>query len=125
MAYNIDTQKVKVLENFTLPVSALYKSERKDWHPQKPQIIDFETNEVEIKMGCGQTIKGILKDGIINVSSMQLSGEGSGGLFSYVLNDAFKESKGKFEAVFVWEGGDSITSFKVNDGEISDTNVEL
>lgn len=126
MSYNIDTQKTKKLEGFQIPVSALYdKAIRSDWMPEQPQIINIATNEVLISMGGGQSIEGTIVDGMLNVSSIELSGEGSGSLFKNVLDNAFLSSKGTFEAVFVWEGGDSINKYSVVDGIIYDNPVEL
>jgi len=125
MGYNIDTVRVKKLENFIIPLKSLYESERKDWLPKQPVIKDFETNEVQISMGCGQTIEGILKDGNIHVSKMNISGEGSGSLMEIVLKNSFEKSSGSFEAVLIWEEGDSIECFKINEGIIVRENVYL
>lgn len=125
MSYNIDTCKVKKLENFVIPVKSIYKTENKNWIPNQPKILNIETNEVSISMGCGQQIKGVLKDGMIHVSKMEISGEGSGSLMHEVLMPAFKDSKGEFDAVLVWEGGDSISRLTVKDGKVEETDVEL
>lgn len=125
MSYNIDTQNVKLLENLVMPLSALYASDRKDWHPEEPKIENSVTMLVTIELGCEQTIKGHLIDGYLHINDMQLCGEGSGGLFHYVLNHAFEQSTGKFHCIFVWEGGDSITRFESNDGIITQTEIEL
>lgn len=125
MSYNIDNQKIKLLENLVIPLTALYTSEREDWLPEQPKIIDAETMLVSIRGGCDQEIKGHLKDGQLHVTEVELYGEGSGSFFHYVLNDAFEQSTGKFHAVFVWERGDSITKFEVNDGVVTETEVVL
>lgn len=125
MSYNIDTCKTKKLENLIIPLSALYECERKDWRPEQPKILNAVTMEVEIEAGCEQTIKGILKDGLLTVTAFDLSGEGSVNLMHYVIEPALKKSKRELEMVFVWEGGDSITRLTVKDGEIKQDNVEL
>ncbi len=76
-------------------------------------------------MGCGQEIIGILKEGYLHISEMHLCGEGSGSVFNYILDNAFKFSKGYYEAVMVWEGGDSIYQYIVNNGVITETKINL
>lgn len=78
-----------------------------------------------MECGCEQLIKGILKDGIIHVTELEMYGEGSGVFKGWILDEALKQSKGELEAVLVWEGGDSITRLKVKDGVIEETDVEL
>ena len=125
MSYNIDTCKIKKMENFVIPLKELYVSDRKDWHPKQPKIIDTVTMEVSISCGCGQEIKGILKDGLITVTKLDLAGEGSGTLRHFVLDHAFSKSTGELEATLIWEGGNSVTSLKVKDGVLTETPVEL
>lgn len=125
MSYNIDTVKVKKLENFVIPIKSLYESERKDWHPKQPALIDYESNRVIIFMGCGQSISGLVDNGNIKVEKMDLVGEGSGSLMYYVLKNAFEKSTGIFEAVMIWEHGDSVTKFCVEDGKVTEVPYEL
>jgi len=121
MSYNIDTIKIKRLENFIIPLNALYEGVRKDWMPEQPKITIPITNEVSITCGCGQEIKGILKEGNLHVSSLKLSGEGSGSLMREVIENAFKQSTGILEMIMIWEGGDSITKMTVLDGILEET----
>ncbi len=121
MSYNIDQWKLKRLENFTIPTSAFFLSPRKDWHPE----IEKEDDLTVLVCGCGQEIKGIEKDGLLHISEIEMSGEGSGTFFHYVLDEALKQSKGILEAVRVWEGGDSIDRLLVEDGKITITEIEL
>ena len=124
MSYDIDTWKTKKLENLNVQISAFYKHERDDWHPQQLTVIDAKKMEVELECGCEQLIKGTLKDGILNITKFEMYGEGSGTFKSWILDEALKESTGELEAVLVWEGGDSITRLNVKDGEISELEVE-
>lgn len=117
MSYNIDTVKIKRLENFVIPIKALYEGVREDWMPDQPKITIPITNEVSITCGCGQELKGILKEGNLHVSKLDLAGEGSGTLMHDILEKAFKQSTGILEMVMVWEGGDSITKMTVIDGD--------
>lgn len=124
MGYNIDTWKTKKLENLTIPLKAFYEHPRKDWHPSQPQIKNIET--MEVKLHCGeQSITGILKDNNIHVTKIKITGEGSGTFKGWILDNALKQSKGELEAVLVWESGDSIETFKVKDGVIESTPLEL
>ena len=120
MSYNITSAKIVRMENFIIPLKSLYLSERKDSHPEQPTIIDIEKNLVEIECGCGQTIEGVLKDGELHVTELNISGEGSGSLKYYVLDEAFRQSKGTLVMVLIWEGGDSTSSLRVVDGDLTE-----
>jgi len=63
MSCNIASWKTKKLKNLVIPLKFLYIRERTDWHPSQPKIINIETYEISIDCGCGQEIKGILKNG--------------------------------------------------------------
>ena len=125
MSYNIDTVKLKKLENFTIPLDSFYSAKiNKNWLPKLPVLIN-DDREISIQMGCGQEIRGTLKDGIVTVSRMLLAGEGSGHNLEEVLSLAFKDSKGYYEAVMIWEGGDSVTSYIVDNGVITEKNIDF
>lgn len=102
MSYNIDTFKVKELDELIIPVESLYKHERKDWHLSRVNnddgtvmFTDFETE-----------IHGNIQDEFLFVSGIECSGEGSGTMMNRILEPAFKESTGRLVASCVWEGGD-------------------
>lgn len=124
MSYNISSVRSQKIKGLIIPLLALYRDDiREDWKPGNPKFINMDTAEVEIIMGSGQSITGHLRDKELHVTGVELSGEGSGTLFNMVMEDAFKQSRGYFNAVFVWEGGDSITRFIAKDGEIDQMNV--
>lgn len=126
MSYNIDTWKVKKLENLTIPLKSLYVSSRSDWHPDQPEINDPETMKIKIEGGSeGFIIEGFLNNGVITVTKIELYGERSGSFKHYVLDNALKDSSGELEVVLVWEGGDLITKLKVKDGIIEENDIEL
>jgi hypothetical protein len=125
MSYNIDTFKIKVLENLCIPIDAFYKCQREDWWPDKLEIVDIDKNIVELSCGCGQTIIGILRDKVLFVTELNMNGEGSGTFMSLVFEPALKESKGKLEASCVWEGGDTINKLVVNDGNVEWEAIEI
>ena len=125
MSYNISSWKTKRLDGLAIPLKAFFEHERTDFHPQKPTIINAETMEISMECGCEQEIEGILKDGIIHVTRMKMSGEGSGIFKHEVLDNALKQSAGELEAVLIWEGGDTISNFHVKNGIIEETDIEL
>jgi hypothetical protein len=125
MSYNISKWKTKKLENLTIPLTAFYKHERTDWHPNEPVITNAEISEVRLKCGCEQSIKGILKDGLLTVTEFEMSGEGSGTFYAFILRPALAESTGRLEAVMIWEGGDSIKKLTAVDGVVEVEDVEL
>ena len=124
MSYNISTCKIKKLENLIIPIKALYECTTVN-KAESPVITNIETNEVKISCGCGQLIKGTISDGNLNVTSLDLSGEGSGTMMEDLFIPVLKKSTGKFEALLIWEGGDSVTKITVKDGEVTEEGVEL
>lgn len=124
MSYDIDTWKTKKLDGLTIPLEAFYRHERKDWHP-KAVINAADSSLVMLDCGCGQEIKGELKDGVLYVTEFDMSGEGSGTFYNWILEPALKESKGTLEAVLVWEGGDSINRLRVKDGKVESEEIDL
>lgn len=123
MSYNIDQWKTKKLENLRLPLSALFIHERRDWHPKVTLLPG--TNNLVIEGGCGQELLGTVKDEILTITGFNMTGEGSGTFYAWVLEPALKQSKGKLEAVLIWESGDSISRLTVEDGNVNNEPVEL
>lgn len=123
MSYNIDSWKTKKLENLIIPKSAFFKHTRADWHPEIK--LNPDTYEVTLSGGCEQEIKGVLKDGQIFVKEFDMSGEGSGTFYDWILVPALEESTGILEAVLIWEGGDSISGLRVIGGNVQTWDIEL
>lgn len=119
MSYNITHSDVKVLNNLVIPYNAFFEHSRKDWHPKSSIFVDDSGNSVvTLDCGCEQTITGILKDGQLSVTGLNLSGEGSGTFMNWILEPALEQSTGELEVFLIWEGGDSITTLTVKDGEV-------
>lgn len=125
MSYNISKWKTERLEDLSLPVVALYRHERTDWHPDPPVVINTETGELLFRCGCEEEIKGNLKDNVLTITDLDMAGEGSGTFFDWILLPALKESKGTLEAVIIWERGESIERLTIKDGAATRTDIEL
>jgi hypothetical protein len=123
MSCNIENWKTKELKNLSIPLKAFFEHKRTDWHPEQPRVVNFETMEIEMDC-CEGIVKGILKDGILHVTKLEMSGEGSGTFKSWILDEALKQSTGELEAVLVWEGGE-VSRLKVKDGVIEEKDIEL
>lgn len=119
MSYNIDHCKTRSINGLVIPVTALYTDASKRFGIGQPAIVDMaEMNvRIDIAEGC---IEGRLKDGNLHVSLISIFGDGSGYAYEDVLKPALKQSKGEWRARFVWEGGDSINTLSVKDGEITE-----
>lgn len=128
MSYNITKWETKRLENLVIPINALYADTiREDWLPEQPTI-SANGQEVIIRGGCEQEIKGLFVDTertAIRITGFQMRGEGSGTFWHEVLRQALKKSTGTLEAVRVWEGGDYIDRLSVKDGVVTETGVKL
>lgn len=122
MSYNIDTWKVKKLENLRVPLSSFFTNPRKDWHPTKEYD---ENGALTLSFGDGCEITGKVEDGILLVTSINFWGEGSGTSMNLILEPALKASTGELIASCVWEGGDSINQLIVKDGNVEWKNIEI
>jgi len=118
MSYNVDTWKEKRCEGFRLPLDAI-----------------LQTPDLEVVRSTGQrttvvspveimTISGQLSEDTLFVETIEYSGEGSGWFWRKFL-ELLSASKGAYEAVVVWEGGDSIDRLIVDDGKVAVTRIEL
>lgn len=121
MSYNCDNFKLKKLEGFRVPVASLDKNTRSGW---QPSVTSVGGETLFQYMDCTMLI-GIVESDWLHVRDMDCSGEGSGTIFSETFEPAFADSMGELEAVMVWEGGDSISRFKVKNGVVETEQIEL
>jgi hypothetical protein len=121
MSYNIDNWKTKKLEGLVIPLDAFFIHEREDWHPK----LIFGQYGDTLNCGCEQEIKGFLKGGNFHVGEFNMSGEGSGTFYNWILEPALTQSTGKLDATLIWEGGDSVTRLTVINGELKSENIDL
>lgn len=121
MSYNIDLFKVKKLDNLLIPVAAFYKHGRSDWHPEHV----IEESGITVFKNMESYVSGKVVDGILEVSAIECSGEGSGCVMRYMIEPALSESLGILIVSCVWEGGDSINQLRVNDGVINWETIEI
>lgn len=122
MAHNINTFKLKKIEKLNIPIEEFFKHEREDFHPVK-KAWNGKENSIVLDWS-NEEIAGILKDGILNVTHINISGEFSGYVYDFLIK-ALSKSTGKLEVVTIWEGGDSIEKLIFNDGIIEQIPIEL
>ena len=120
MSYNISSWKTKELKDFQLPLDALYADDR--GYLDRPEIMPDRTTSIEGMDGT--VIKGKLIDNQLIISSITCYGEGSGTTYDILLI-SFRSSMGTLIAVCVWEGGDSISRLTVQNGTITEEQIEL
>jgi hypothetical protein len=122
MSYNITTFKLKELKDFSIKISDLYISSYEDWHPKKIQNLDgtFSFSSCE-----SEGLRGNISGESLNVTSVDICGEGSGTNLYRIFEPAFKRGKGILIAACIWEGGDEISLLKVRDGELSWEEIEI
>ncbi len=120
MSYNIDTWKTKVLENFRIPMLVL--------HTDKYTKIILNKNGTLTAHGYSECFEmvGTEDNGDFVVTNITSYGDGSGTFHEdFFKNKWLPQSKGKLEAVLIWEGGDSITRIKSDDGVVEETEIDL
>jgi len=123
MSYNCDSWKTKAIEDLRIPMASFFKHSRTDWHPE-PLVGDDGFTVIGVEL-MESTISGTVEDGILMVKDIDISGEGSGTALGWIFRPAFEDSTGKFSAVTVWEGGDSICRITVEDGVYKEEQIEL
>lgn len=143
MSYNVSVWTTKRIENLVIPLSALCNIDNavSGWK-LAPPIITGITNGISLEIGgFGEgRAKGKLLSGNefspntpstnificeIAISEISVWGEGSGTFHDEILLPALRQSRGVLEAVLVWEGGDSISRLIAEDGEVTETHIEL
>lgn len=112
MSYNIDRWRTKKLDNLRIPLNSFFKHPRSEYHPKK----SYDENGGLTLDFMESMIKGVVKDGILTVSDIEFSGEGSGTIIDWILEPALKESMGELIATCIWENGDSVNKLTVKDG---------
>jgi hypothetical protein len=122
MPYNCDHWKTKELVNLRIPVASLFRSARQDWHPERLMRADETTVRFQFFEGY---IEGTVIDGVLLVTAISLTGEGSGFGWHEIVEPALQDSYGKLVAVRIWEGGDSIDRVTVIDGVVTYEQIEL
>ena len=118
MSYNIDTFKVKKLENLKIKVSNISGRYIEHSYDDETGVTEFSENECLY-------ISGKARDGILSVQSIECYGEGSGSFVNEVLEDAMAGSTGTLIASCVWEGGDSINQLRVENGKVEWVDIEI
>ena len=133
MSYNISQWKVKKFHNFRIPLILLHwEGENQERHFRaKEQRGNIENGKQHITVDvCGfgdcEGISGWLcDDGMIDVESIDIANEGSGTTYRELLLDAFKQSTGLCEVVIIWEEGDSLERVTIEDGIVTQEEIEL
>lgn len=64
-------------------------------------------------------------DGYIKLASFYWCGESSGRAFEDLVKKVSKKIVGHVEAIFTWEGGDSVSGLIIKDGEATECDVEM
>ncbi|MFA6199018.1 MAG: hypothetical protein WC679_01265 [Bacteroidales bacterium] len=125
MSYDITRWKQKSIDKLIINLDDLeYPPDmiKKGWFISidYPNPIDSTLVHINIGSEGSKEIVGTLANGLIEVQSIDLEGEGSGSAFYYPLRKALLNSTGKYTAKLVWEGGDSISILTVIDGKITE-----
>jgi len=125
MSFNIDRWKTKRIENLKIPIKELTDNQYSEYK------ITPDCHHCTIWSGDGSEIEGSIshsvdgKDNHIVVEKIVLQGEFSGTAYHEILLPALKKSTGILEAVTIWEGGELIERLLVEDGKITETEIEL
>lgn len=65
------------------------------------------------------------KNDLLEVTDIDISGEFSGTFWEWIVKPALAKSTGQLDAVLVWEGGDRVEKIVVDNGEITETEIDL
>ena len=126
MSYNVDNWRTKELVDLVIPVSSLFKHQRKDWHPKKERHKDGSFSFIVIgESYISGTIELVDNCEMLRVTHIQASGVGSGTALDWIIEPALADSRGKLVASRVWRGGDSIDRLTAIDGVVSSEPIEI
>jgi len=120
MSYNCTTWKTTTLDKFRLPIASLYKHPRSDWHPERRDVTGLTMFAV-----CEAGVSGHVNGDWLEVTSVDIAGEGSGTALNWIFEPAFEHSTGTLVATLIWEGGDSIQRLSVVDGQITTEEIDI
>lgn len=131
MSYDIDTCKKVVFENVVIPYADFFTHQRQDWHPRDGAVISKGNGDIVIKLRVMEsTITGIVDNAKqLHIIDADFGGEGSGTAWEWIWKPAIiagtAKNGGKFSAVFIWEGGDSISRETIENGVHTSVEVEF
>lgn len=122
MSYNITRWKLKELKDFAIPYKAFFSKEFPNWHPD---ILNLANDRIALS-NCGdEDLIGHIENDWFEIKEIEVYGEGSGNFIHYILEPAFKKSRGLLVVACVWEGGDTINILTVKDGTVSWEDINL
>jgi hypothetical protein len=101
MSYNISTWRTKYLSDFS------FSDEDVDW------LLEQELPEIFELLGSST-------NGRFTVSNISICGEWSGRFYHDTFLDFLSKSSGKMLSLIIWEGGDTISAIKVEDGVVTE-----
>jgi hypothetical protein len=122
MSYNIDTWE-QIECSLTFPANALDAESNaiEDVIYGKPGL----RTDVTIELSCEDgEITGVLENDVFTVEKVHCRSSGSGRMLDD-LETFLELSHGTYQALLVWEGGDSITLFTVKDGAVENESLDI
>ncbi len=119
MSYNISRFVVKEIDNFRIPIHALFNDNMDE--DLLPENISTGTGRMTLEYGDCTEIRGVVDESgeVLEVDSISCYGEFSGTLWDEVLEPALTESKGTLRAIIVWECGEEVNEIGVFNGIIT------
>lgn len=120
MSYNINHWTTKELRGLRIPLKRLEDVD----YLEGPEL-DTKTGTLTYdRLSEGFELRGKQDGNVLVVEYITSYGEGSGHTFDD-LEEILSESTGYLRAVLVWEGGDSITRLVVDNGKVTNEDIEL
>lgn len=116
MSYNIDSVDTIVLEAF-IKASDILLILKEDCCPESNFVDDLSDAAYE-------AIEEKDYERLIPLESFNWCHTRSGNSYEYLQNTIIPKIVGKIEAIFIWEGGESICGLAVKDGEFVECDVE-
>lgn len=117
MSYNIDHVEAVVLDAWMRAADIV--TLLGDMEDELPESNFLEAHEAE-------AIKAMKTDGDarVKLKNLWFSSESSGTCYPDSLKKIAKKIHGTVEAIFYWEGGNSVTGVLIKDGKFTDCKVE-
>ncbi len=119
MSYNISSVKILKINAYMLAgdIILLHSNEHQDL-PESCFLKDLYEE-------ASDKIKNSSPLAQIKLTKLNWCHSWSGMSFDVLINNIAPMIKGNAEVVFIWEGGDSISGLKINDGIVTKCDVEF
>jgi hypothetical protein len=126
MSYEVDNWRQKKCKGFRIPIAEIRSIPGVETVEEGGKFSIKDDDVHSDDANCEMVhIEGTIDGDAVVVKDFYIGGEGSGHFYNDWLDKILEASTGEYEAVVIWEGGDSIQRLNVKDGTVTVKDVDL